>query len=727
MGEMAKGRIAAALALSLGAYLSPTVVVARGWERPAVHFGAHGVDDVQALVVERGHVGLSLRSTHRPTLSRVGLMVETVYGSHCGVPVATPIARALVDLEDAGRVLLLGTLDPVKLPACSPPRLTPQTALTAVSNTGLPGSAGAATAQARWIHTGETLRLVWRVDPPPDLSVPTNPVFLVDDVTGDASVAVDRVRTVKVRAWPTNPIATPQTVVADLLAIDPNPAHLEGPWFAAANCIEPNSGEGWCYRERNAVPDVNGDFVYPEPDLDGPEEPQDSFAEASAYYHLDKFFAWIQGFGFQGTSCHLDGELVEIVVNRRHYDAGNWEGWDNAAFTGSCDASTLMMGQGERDFAYDGDIIYHELTHAVIETLAGEDIGVEQRRDEALVFDSTGIEEGVADFMAAAFTDDPLVAEYAFPSGGRGLDNDFLCPRDLTGESHADGQIIGGALWEAYAQYGDAFIPVVLDALAMLDDDASFEDLAIVVASLTAASLGADASDEVNGIFEARGVLDCLRVVPFEDQGAGGVHEDLGVPRLLRIRSPRMGNVYQPAPPPPIQWRIAMPEDSDTATITFEYVSYLDIPQPLALGIKTDGPIFYDYVIDGTAVEVMADTTEVFYDAEDGEVSLTADPGATVHAALLHLGTGDAATDRWLLLSDFELAFSCSTGAGTCFPPVDDETTGDEDGTGGTDEAETGGGGGCGCHSARPSGSAWWLTGLVLLGLRSRSSRRPVA
>lgn len=713
------------------------------WLPLLVLLGGPAEAELTSALMERGIDPATLVVEQRESLSRPGLDLVRVHASACGISTAYPIARALVDGVGDRLAWTRLRADAGALP-CTPPRLSAEEAIALVAASGhaaVGGAPGTTTATPQWVArsgpSGAGWRLVWRVDPPadlaPDAGAPTDPVFLVDDRTGAVRVLSDRVRSAKVRVYPTNPIATPATSIEDLGAIDDGAAHLEGPWVAAANCIEPDSGEGWCYRERAATPDMAGDFVYPEPDLDAPPEGQDAFAEASGYYHLDRFFSHLQGLGIDQLGCHLEGEVVEIVVNRRKYAGGAWTPQDNAFYTGSCGASTVMMGQGAHDFAYDGDIVYHELSHAVIELLAGEDLGLEQRRDEALVFDAGAINEGVADFLAAAFTDDPLVAEYAFPSGGRSLDNDFRCPRDITGEIHADGQIIGAALWEARAELGDAFVQIVLDALASIDPDASFEDFGQVLEAVTAEALGSAAADTLHEVLDARGVVECTRVVDFDAFGEGGVHEDLGFARLLQVRSPRMGRLYDPAPPAPLQWRVAMPEDADTASLSFALETSYTVDQNLSLGVKHGAPMEFGYAIEGVDVTVSADTDEVVFGADDGEVSFTADPGSTAYIAMLHLGTGDPVTDRWLLLYDFELEFSCAAGEGECAPPDDGET-------GGTGESGDGlpahdGADGCGCGVGGPGGGggtprlAMWVLPALLFARRRRGrlSRHPGA
>lgn len=704
------GRVTA-LSISLGVCLwgSTSLAASPHFESPnGVFLDDALVEGSIELARKRGAEGLSLLVEVEPAKSHPALRLVRVHGSACGIAFMRPVLRAIVDTHDGGRVRLVSATAAPAIPECVVPKLDESTALSIVEGSAVRGSAGAVEAQPRWRADG---RLVWVVDPPPDLTVPTNPIFLVDDETGEVWRHHDRVRTAKVRAWTQNPVATPQAQVEDLIEIDEPAMHLEGPRFAAANCIEPDSGEGWCYRERVATPDMAGDFLYDAPDPDGPQQPQDSFAEASAYYHLDKFHAWLRGHGFDQLSCHQEGKLVEIVVNRRTYQDGQWEPEDNAFYNGSCDASTIFMGQGAHDFAYDGDIIYHELTHGVTETLAGENFGEERRREDSMGFDASAINEGVSDFLAAAYTGDPLVAEYAFPSGGRSLENDFRCPRDLTGQEHADGQLIGAALWELWLELGDESVPLVIDALAVLEEDASFEDLTAVLLDLVDASAGADVADLIEMAWEDRGVLDCARVAAFEDFGAGGVHEDLGVARLLSIRSPRMGDVYSPAPPPPVQWSVQMPDDADTATLSFEFLTEYSVPQNLALGVKRSGPISFDYVIEGKNIEVIADTDEVLFGPDDGEVSFSGEPGSELHIALLHTGTGDPVTDRGLLLHGFEIEFSCA--AGECSPPDDEGGTDESGETGESGAAE--GGSGCGCSATAGTAKTTELEALFLL------------
>jgi MYXO-CTERM domain-containing protein len=91
-----------------------------------------------------------------------------------------------------------------------------------------------------------------------------------------------------------------------------------------------------------------------------------------------------------------------------------------------------------------------------------------------------------------------------------------------------------------------------------------------------------------------------------------------------------------------------------------------------------------------------------------------------VYAALFHLGTPDPATDRWLFLHDFELAFTCAAGSGQCAPASDTDTGTQTD----AGHDQPGDAGGCAC-AARTGDRAPGLALLVLAALgRRRASRR---
>ena len=107
------------------------------------------------------------------------------------------------------------------------------------------------------------------------------------------------------------------------------------------------------------------------------------------------------------------------------------------------------------DFAYDADVISHEFTHAVIDTLGKlNPPGFEDA--QGLNDDPGAMNEGLADYFSSALGGDPLVGEYggknipgsdAAEGAVRDLTNTDLCADDRWGEVHQDSQAFSASLW----------------------------------------------------------------------------------------------------------------------------------------------------------------------------------------------------------------------------------------------------------------------------------------
>ncbi|MFN7130996.1 MAG: hypothetical protein ACK4N5_02870 [Myxococcales bacterium] len=169
------------------------------------------------------------------------------------------------------------------------------------------------------------------------------------------------------------------------------------------------------------------------------------------------------------------------------------------------DSDALVMFQGtEADFGYDGDVVYHELTHGVIYTTANfQGIALDQH---GALNEGGAMHEGFADYFSAAITNDPKVGEYvgtrvptnpnAPPAEGalRDLENDFKCPDLLVGEVHVDSEHFSAALWASRKKLGGTtaaskFDEAVIDAMFSLSPQATFRDAATAVANAAATAL----------------------------------------------------------------------------------------------------------------------------------------------------------------------------------------------------------------------------------------------
>src|SRR5690606_24565024 len=222
-------------------------------------------------------------------------------------------------------------------------------------------------------------------------------------------------------------------------------------------------------------------------------------------------------------------------------------------FVPGVDGASIAMGQGTiADFAYDGDVIYHELGHGLVYTLA-PDLGYAQ--DHPHGWDPTpgGLVEGLPDYLSSALTGGALLGEFVGqgfdPETGviRNLDNTRTCPESLAGETHFDGEIIGGALWQVRAALAAedrrAMDEAVVTAIGAMGADTDFGAFQALVVAEMEVALGADAAASAAAVFEERGLVDCKDHV--RHFGVGDVHEALFLINMV-------GNVA----PAPVQFRV---------------------------------------------------------------------------------------------------------------------------------------------------------------------------
>ena len=332
-----------------------------------------------------------------------------------------------------------------------------------------------------------------------------------------------------------------ETVEVELLHLTDPQGYLTGKYTKVWNCTQEPGGEtvniGFgeltlCNQKQQAQPE-NGSYTHIQPAewTDG----SDSFAEIMMYYHVNLIHDYFQN--VHGLN-NLDFPLTAIVnVQANTPFLGGWFPFDNAAFIPeeSFDAfpfplevgpgGAIIFGQGEKvDYAYEVDVIYHEYTHAMVGTtrLTGF------VRDEFGPDNTPGaMNEGFADYFATTITEDPVLGEYALGNigGGNGAPPQDLrrdlsqfhgCPADLTTEVHADGLIIGSALWEMRSTLGpEVSDALILNALGTFSEDTNFTSASEAIIA------EAEGVDEATGqtvrtIFEERGLLGCDRVMDYD-------------------------------------------------------------------------------------------------------------------------------------------------------------------------------------------------------------------
>ncbi len=434
-----------------------------------------------------------------------------------------------------------------------------------------------------WAPPGAEPRPAWKVVLPRDLARVEVMLRYVDARTGRILSTENLVKTDRrANVFPQNPVRTPDTAEVTL-AIPASSTQLDGPDLLGRSCIDrgnciPVDFGGttfnihMCDFEAHAFADGSGDFLYTRPATD--TEPEDEFAEVQIYHHATLIYAYFRGFGLTNLNAHPMQVLANFRVPQLDASSicagttsdGPLYPFDNAAFVpeggllpGFPADDMLIFGQGTgADLSYEGDVIYHEMGHALASAVNTLGFVV----PDELGLDTTpgGMSEGYADYFAGAYTEDPAIGEYSGPSLGldgpiRDMDNADTCPRSLTGEVHADSLPWTGALWEIRASLDaadrPAFDQAVYDAFATITETDVMLSVAAKTLAEIEAAMGADTRAAAEAIFAARGFDDCDdRVILF----TGAAHPLLNLYGTDQIDA---GTV-----PGPVQFQLVLDEDA---------------------------------------------------------------------------------------------------------------------------------------------------------------------
>ena len=101
--------------------------------------------------------------------------------------------------------------------------------------------------------------------------------------------------------------------------------------------------------------------------------------------------------------------------------------------------------------------------------------------------------------------------------------NTQICPDDMFGEPHMDGEVIGGATWEIREAIGATLADdVVFGGLSMLTTNSTFQDLAVSVnataqAMVAASQMTTQDASTVASILDSRGLPECGRFLDLHE------------------------------------------------------------------------------------------------------------------------------------------------------------------------------------------------------------------
>lgn len=544
--------------------------------------------------------------------------------------------------------------------------------------------------------------------------------------------------------------------------------------------------------------------------LAGLASEEDAFAELQAYYATMEYFAHVRDvledptfcLGEDSMRCNDDGSpelgedgepvrpfhiAVNVLLPQLDFQAigaqllsgkgrtpgdplviEDYQRVDNAAFVPALEEGPIQVPpelapllqifnrpydsniyfQGARDFAYDGDIVAHEFTHALVHAFNPNlrSVGKDAWGSHA---DPGAMNEGWSDYFSASFVDDSQTGEYgaAGITGGelglRDADNTKRCPDDFIGQVHADAEPFSGALWdirravkEANAADVNRLDQALMSAMANADDEETMAQQAQRVISEVEAVFGADMGTVAQEAFEAHNLLACERVwnlSEVDDKGEAQVTPKA----IMFIPSTQEIGVSNVAPAI-LQMRIEVPAGSSGFALTWEQGSGgfgglgQQEPEPLLVFAKESAtPFAWQYQGNGNRIAQPYDSEGVllYFDAGDDsfratagsadaaggatgryEVSFEADPCATrtFYAQLLSNGAGAQ-------VSNIGVSFTASEEV--CQAPAADAGPDDTE-----PPAE------CGCHVAGGDGAesdpAFFLAGLAVVGLLGLRRRR---
>ncbi len=679
--------------------------------------------------------------------------------THLGVPVAFRGAGVVQNPDGTTAWAVVRVEE--DLPSATPAVGRAQAAASASASVGL--TAKPDDARLAYLPTAIGTKLAWIVYPSERIpGLPVAPVVAIDAQTGitiggwNAAVSAGAAK-----VYATNPVASPGTMDVTL-PLASGATTLDNELVQSKNCIDtklvkPVSIFGFslnvhvCELQQKAVADTNGDFLFPP---GGDTEPEDPFSEVSMFWHVNRAYEFFHGFGMTDLSTKPlptisnlmlpDGYQTQDLTKMSNPDLP-FAPFQNAFFSPAdplfagvfgIQGAAMWFGQGpKRDYSYDGDVIYHEFTHAVVDHTL-KLIGAWHADEQGLIDSPGAMNEGLADYFSSALTGDPLVGEYAAQDLAPGLpairdlSNALTCPANVSGEVHSDSQFWSAGLWTARsaldATKQAAFDQAVFNVMAASPGgDLGFEDLAELFVTSVKTEVDTATGNALQAELEKRGTLPgCQRVLEFGDKPITGTDPFLANSLFTAgLGESLLGSAaYAPGP---LQVHLAVAGATELK-ITFQVVPSgqsggLPFNQgspftPKLLIHWGSEPLVFDYNANVTSNADL--TLDAPIDAN--KVSIVTDiPPGTTSAYVMVVNAGDQGGGYRNL--DFEFsgdAPDAGDDAGT------DTDAGADAGTPPKTSKSDGDDGGCGCRTAETPNTSSFLLGLFAMAFASLLRRR---
>ncbi len=421
------------------------------------------------------------------------------------------------------------------------------------------------------ISNGDGYRLAYRVRFRP-MSPVDGRFFYVDANNGRVLRTGNLVKFAsnKAKVFDENPVSTPDPIEVDLLWVGDD---AEGKLSAAAdekglrkvisaNC--PDEGETFdyygyqiprCTIRQIANKEENESFIYEDwtNGLNYKLDTDDIYPEIALYYHITKIYDYLANLGLEEYTELPNHKGTNPIMGIANFQMMAQSGrsiklqpMDNAFFSkydpyfaemfyGDFEyneSDALVFGQGTKaDFSYDGDVVYHEFGHGVVDGIA--QFAYEGWPDKyGFSNEIMGMNEGMADVFSFIITEDPCLAEYVAKGVGqmggavnldgklclRTTTNPNMVNEDFNGEAHNDGLPLVGAHWEIYQKMlekgftKDDFARIFLTALLSVpNSEIGYKEWGKLMVKATGESVAADLKNDVEQILSDRGYFEEIR------------------------------------------------------------------------------------------------------------------------------------------------------------------------------------------------------------------------
>jgi len=695
---------------------------------------------------------------------------------HRGVPVAMRGVAVTFDASDVAN-LVTSALE-ADFPASVTPAISAQQAADVAAARVRIAHDPARALLAIW-PTADGAKLVWAIDTAPLPGVPYLPVTIVDAQTGEIVLMYNAIKFInQAKVYPSNPVKSPGLIDVTL-PVGAGEKTLQNTLIQTQNCVDKKTLKAvdfmgiplklhTCDLVQTALPDASGNYPTA-PGMD--KDPEDAFSEIAMFYHANRAYDFFRGF-----DANLDvnaGAPLPTVSNLRlppGLTSGNigtignvdlpLDTFQNAFFSPAnplfgavfgVNSGAMWFGQGPlKDYSYDADVIYHELTHAVVNVTL-QLAGTPHMDEFGASYSPGAMNEGLADYFSSALTGDPDVGEYAtqdFAPGApfiRSLANPDTCPTAVGGEVHQDATMFSASLWDARKALTPANQPVFDKAVytAMnksATGDLGFEEFAkLILAAVTESPLGAAAATSLSDAFTKRGLLPhCSRVLEYQGKPLTGPKDLQGIwfapgTQTTGVKSPKGWT------PGIIQFHNALPAGTTKLSMDFKLVNLgsggilggnMGTPfAPQFLVRFGKDPIQFKY----KPLAAQADNVVVAATKSGSNYTATLDvPAGATEAYVMVVSTGQsdgAYTTLSLTAEGAPIDTSTSTSAGT-----GSASTG-EGGSASTSTSSVGGGSntpadevidGCGCSVPGGDGKSTTaaLAAIAALGLVASRRRR---